>query len=85
MDPSEYRGLNTGFAISADVEIGCKVSREAQYNQMLGRSCRSRGVCNGRLYVNTGEDEPAYLNRIRVTDYNKMLDYIELLNHLSII
>ena len=52
---------------------------------MLGRSCRSRGVCDGRIYVNTGEDEPAFLRRITVTDYNKMTDYVEVLIRLSVV
>ena len=31
LTPKEYRGLNTPFAISATVEIGCKVTSETQY------------------------------------------------------
>ena len=52
---------------------------------MLGRSCRARGVCDGILYVNTGEDEATYMRRIRVADYCKMLDFIELLENLSVL
>lgn len=85
LDPSDYRGLNTAFAVSAGVEIGCEVTSEAQYLQMLGRSCRTRGVCDGNLYVNTGEDEATYMRRIRVTDYSKMLEFIEMLEYLGIL
>lgn len=46
---------------------------------MLGRSCRSRGVCDGVLYINTGDDEATFLRKIRLLDYNRVLDYIELL------
>ena len=51
---------------------------------MLGRNCRARGVCDGILYVNTGEDEATYIRRISVAYYGKMLDFIELLENLSI-
>jgi hypothetical protein len=50
---------------------------------MIGRSCRSRGVCEGTLYINTGEDEASYNSRISTTDYNKTMDFVELLIHLS--
>ena len=52
---------------------------------MLGRSCRTRGVCDGVLYVNTGEDEATYMRRIRVTDYNRMLEFVELLENLKVL
>jgi hypothetical protein len=32
---------------------------------MIGRSSRSRGVCNGYLYINTGEKDVDYWKRIR--------------------
>lgn len=31
LKPLEYRGLNTPFAVSTIVEIGCKVTSETQY------------------------------------------------------
>ena len=83
LDPSEYRGLNTPFGVSSNVEIGCEVKTEAQVHQMYGRANRARGVCEGRVYVNTGEDEASFLRRITVTDYNKAMEYNELLVYLS--
>ena len=50
---------------------------------MMGRSCRSRGVCEGTVYINTGEDEATFNRRISVTDYNKLADHEEVLTHLS--
>jgi hypothetical protein len=50
---------------------------------MLGRGCRSRGVCDGFLFVNTGEDEKTYLERLQVTKYSVTCDYIKFLNHLK--
>ena len=43
------------------------------------------GVCDGVLYVNTGEDEATYMRRIRVTDYNRMLEFVELLENLKVL
>ena len=83
LGPQDYRGLNTKFAITARVEVGCKVTSEAQRQQMMGRSNRARGVCEGTVYINTGEDEASFNRRISVTDYNKLTDHIELLIHLA--
>ena len=69
--PSENKGLNTKWVVTAKVMIGCIVNSEAKKQQMIGRSCRARGVCEGTLYINTGEDEASYNNRISTTDYNQ--------------
>lgn len=50
---------------------------------MLGRGCRSRGVCEGRLYINTGDDAATFLRRINEIDFNKTTEFIELLDHLK--
>ena len=50
---------------------------------MYGRANRARGVCECRVYVNTGEDEASFLRRITVTDYNKAMEFNELLVYLS--
>ena len=80
--PSEYRGLTTLFAQKSKVLIGCKVRRESQRQQMIGRSNRARGICDGVVYVNTGEDEATFLRRIRLGNYSETKDLIELLTHL---
>jgi len=50
---------------------------------MIGRSNRAQGICDGILYVNTGEDEAAFLRRIRLGSYSETKELIELLAHLS--
>jgi hypothetical protein len=50
---------------------------------MTGRSCRSRGICTGIVYVNTGEDEKAFLKRIRELKYHQLVSYIDFLNTLK--
>ena len=49
---------------------------------MMGRSCRSRGVCDGILYVNSGDDESTFLRKLKTPDYDEVLKYIELLQHV---
>jgi hypothetical protein len=80
--PSEYRGRNTLFAQKAKVLIGCEVTKETQRLQMFGRSNRARGVCDGVIYVNTGEDEAAFLKRIKMGSYSETRELIQLLAHL---
>ena len=50
---------------------------------MLGRGCRTRGVCDGILYVNTGEDAMSFLRRIRTTNFSETDAHIKLLQHLK--
>jgi hypothetical protein len=50
---------------------------------MLGRGCRSRGVCDGLLYVNTGDDEMTFLSKLKLVPYSEIIDYITLLKHLE--
>jgi hypothetical protein len=83
--PHEYRGINAPFAQKTKVLIGCKVRRESQRQQMIGRSNRARGICDGVLYVNTGEDEAAFLRRIRLGSYSETKELIELLAHLHML
>ena len=51
--------------------------------QMTGRSCRSRGVCTGIVYVNSGEDEKTFLKRIREIKYYQLPTFIDILNPLK--
>jgi hypothetical protein len=81
--PSQYRGLNTQFPRSALVLVGCVVINVAQYDQMGGRSCRNRGVCDVILYVNTGESENEYMTRLKDVKYSDVVNYIEFLNYLQ--
>ena len=52
---------------------------------MMGRSCRSRGVCDGILYVNSGDDESTFIRKLKTPDYDEVLKYIELLQHVKIL
>jgi type I site-specific restriction endonuclease len=65
------------------VLIGCRVGSVAQFWQMLGRGCRSRGVCDGLLYVNTGDDEMTFLSKLKLIPYSEIIDYITFLKHLA--
>ena len=49
---------------------------------MFGRSNRSRGICDGVIYVNNGEDEAAFLKRIKMGSYSETRELIQLLAHL---
>jgi len=49
---------------------------------MGGRSCRSRGVCDVILYVNTGETEMEFMAKLKDVKYSEILAYIGLLNYL---
>jgi hypothetical protein len=59
------------------------VTTEAQFKQMGGRGCRTRGICDAIMFANTGEDAKTLLERIQVTSYKVTLDYIKFLNFLK--
>jgi hypothetical protein len=50
---------------------------------MIGRSNRSRGICDGVLYANTGEKEAAFLRRIKMGSYSETRELIQFLAHLG--
>jgi hypothetical protein len=57
LDMANYRGLDTRFAVSAQVLIGCPLNSMTQLLQMTGRGCRTRGICNGKYFVSTKESQ----------------------------
>jgi hypothetical protein len=57
LSKEEGRGVDTRFKRDAFVLIACQVSTHHELSQMVGRSSRSRGVCEGVLYT-VGEDRP---------------------------
>ena len=63
--------------------IGVPVNTESEYEQMQGRSSRSRGVCIAILYVNTGEKANVYRQRLQTSNFSEIMNYIELLKHLQ--
>ena len=50
---------------------------------MLGRSYRSRGVCEGDLYVKTGDIELEFMQKLKATKYSEKIGYIDFLNYLK--
>ena len=53
----EGRGVDTRFRKDARVLITCPVDSYQDLQQMVGRSSRSRGVCDGVLYL-VSEERP---------------------------
>jgi cation transport regulator ChaC len=53
--PSEARGVDTRFRKDALVIIASEVGSYHELQQMIGRSSRQRGVCEGILYT-VGEE-----------------------------
>lgn len=51
----ECRGLDIKFNKDALVLIIAKVETFSEYHQMLGRSSRTRDVCDGIMYTSTSE------------------------------
>jgi len=54
----EGRGVDTRFKRDAIVLIATAVSSYHELQQMVGRSCRTRGICEGMLYL-VGEERPS--------------------------
>jgi len=46
-----YRGIDTKFKKDALDIIGCQVDNIQQYSQMMGRSSRLRGPCQGIMFA----------------------------------
>ena len=53
----ESRGLNTPFAVTATVLIGCELEDESEHVQMTGRSCRTRGINHSEYYFDKWQNE----------------------------
>ena len=70
--PSECRGVDTRFAKDALVLIAAKVESYHQYLQMLGRSSRSRKVCEGILYSVTSERPSQVIERLKRANVSLM-------------
>lgn len=51
LNKEEGRGVDTRFKKNAIVLIGVPVTNYHEVQQMIGRSSRSRGVCEGVLYI----------------------------------
>ena len=58
LSSEEGRGVDSRFRKDAIVIIMAEVHSYHELQQMVGRSSRSRGVCEGILYL-IGEERPA--------------------------
>ena len=83
LNAEEGRGVDTRFKKAAHVVILAKVQSHHEVQQMIGRSCRTRGVCEGTLYA-VGEERPIQVmerrrkNRvISLMDLERLLELLE--------
>ena len=65
LSKDEGRGVDTRFKKSARVLIACHVDNLQELQQMIGRSSRSRGVCEGTLYALTAKRPSQVLDRLK--------------------
>lgn len=61
-------GLNTRFAKDAIVLIGTKVDNKAQYEQFLGRSSRTRGICRGIYFCESNLTATQIMDNLNVSN-----------------
>ena len=81
LKPHECIGTDTRFAKDAVVLIIAKVESYSLYLQIIGRSSRSRNVCDGILYCPTLEKASVILQRMKSHSCNMLLE-LEHLMHL---
>ncbi len=62
LNAEESRGVDTRFKKNAVVLIAVQVNNYHEVQQMMGRSSRNRGVCEGVLYFETQEKSISALN-----------------------
>ena len=60
LNPQQGRGIDTRFQRDAHVMVLAKVTSYHELKQMVGRSSRTRGVCQGTLYV-VSEDRAVHI------------------------
>jgi hypothetical protein len=65
LSPKESRGVDTRFKKDAQVMILSSVTSYLELQQMVGRSSRSRGVCDGTLYIVGNEKQYQVIDRIK--------------------
>ena len=52
---------------------------------MMGRGNRTRGVCDGILYINSGDNAQEFNRKLKLTYMSETLDYIKLLQFLTVL
>lgn len=75
--------MDVRFAKDAMVMITCSPSDYNEYLQMLGRSSRSRNMCEGILYSPTSEKPGQILERLKRANISLMLDLERLVKLLE--
>ena len=76
LNAEEGRGVDTRFKKAAHVVILAKVQSHHEVQQMIGRSCRTRGVCEGTLYA-VGEERLRKNGVISLMDMERLLELLE--------
>jgi hypothetical protein len=66
LSPDEARGVDTRFRREAHVQILALVKTYHELQQMMGRSSRTRGVCQGSLYLVTEERSGKVFERLKL-------------------
>lgn len=65
LSPSEARGIDTRFKRDARVLIIAQVHTYHELQQMVGRSSRTRGVCEGTLFVVSDERAARIMDKLK--------------------
>ena len=74
MTDEQGRGVDTRFRRDAIVLVAVAVQSYHELQQMVGRSSRSRGVCEGILY-NIGHEKPVQvMDRLKRQNATKLQD-----------
>lgn len=71
----ESRGVDIRFSKDSRVLIISSVDTYSEYQQMLGRSSRTRDICDGILYSSTTEKASHVLKRLKESEVLPMLDF----------
>ncbi len=66
LSPEEARGVDTRFRRDAHVHILALVKTYHELQQMMGRSSRTRGVCQGSLFLVSDERSGKVFERLRL-------------------
>lgn len=65
LNPQQGRGTDTRFQKDAHVMVLAKVTSYHELKQMVGRSSRTRGVCQGSLYVVSEERAVNIMDKLK--------------------
>lgn len=80
---NDGRGVDARFAKDALVLIVAKVSSHHELQQMIGRSSRTRGVCEGVLFVVSEESAVQIIDRLKRQNVAALQDLERLVNVLA--